>query len=242
MTGRNHHTIPDAIGSNVTLRAWSLKQTSNWLNTPVRPRRLNPTPSRSEKPIGAVICVPPILDWKIVNKSRNIAPIANHDHLMPARAPIDTDACRFIDVQHAKRRPRVNKNPEPVGMDGDGYNGHQIAPVTRVRKFYSRHAMSSSRGTRSTDGILLGSISRALLSTSFPESPTATKVSFTTATYFPAYFVTSSLKWSTIQRSSLSIVFSLLLQTLFDLNSKLSAVCESTLSRVNCSDLIGVSP
>ena len=66
------------------------------------------------------------LDRKIVNKSGNIAAVANDDHLMPASAPIDADSCRFVDGQHAKRRARVDKNPEPVAMNGDGYNGHQI--------------------------------------------------------------------------------------------------------------------
>jgi hypothetical protein len=80
--------------------------------------------------------------------------------------------------------------------------------------------MSSSRGTRSTDGILLGSISRALFSTSLPESPTATNVSFTTATYLPAYFVTNSLKWSTIQRSSLSMILSLWFLTSIQIHYK----------------------
>src|SRR5262245_15174459 len=206
MTDRNHHTESGAIGSKVTLRAWSLKQTSNWLNTPVRPRKPNTETLRETDRRCDLHTAD--LDRKIVNKSGNIATISNDNHLMPASAPIDTDSCRFVDGQHAKRRAGVDKNPEPVRMDRDRDNGHQIGLVTRVRKFYNRHAISSSRGTRSTDGILLGSISRALLSTSFPESPTATKVSFTTAIYFPAYFVTSSLKWSTIQRSSLSIVFS----------------------------------
>jgi hypothetical protein len=59
------------------------------------------------------------LDRKIVNESGNIATVANDDHLMPASAPIDADSCRFVDGQHAKRRARVHKNPEPVPMEGD---------------------------------------------------------------------------------------------------------------------------
>ena len=70
----------------------------------------------------------------------------------------------------------------------------------------NRHTISSSLGTLSTDGIFSGSTSRALVSTSRRESPTATSVALTTATYLPAYLVTSSLKCSTIQRSSLSML------------------------------------
>src|SRR4030042_5996042 len=83
-----------------------------------------------------------------------------------------------------------------------------IVETKNIRELYKRHAISSSRGIWSTDGILRGSISRALSSTSLPSSPTATNSSFTTATYLPAYLSTSSLKCSTIQRSSLSIAVS----------------------------------
>ena len=67
-------------------------------------------------------------------------------------------------------------------------DGHDIPSVQGIGKFYKRHTMSSSRGTRSTEGIFSGAMARALSSTSFPESPTATSVSFTTATYLPGVF------------------------------------------------------
>ena len=82
----------------------------------------------------------------------------------------------------------------------------------------NRHTISSSLGTLSTDGIFSGSTSRALVSTSRRESPTATSVSLTTATYLPAYLVTSSLKCSTIQRSSRSIFNSICTERFFSLS------------------------
>jgi len=162
------------------------------------------------------------LDRQIMNESRNRAAVANHDHLSPAALPVDADAHRFVDFQQTKCRPRVDKRPELMALDRQGNDGHQKASMARVGKFYSRHTISSSRGTRSTEGILLGSMSRALVSTSLPVSPTATSVSFTTATYLPAYCVTSSLKCSTIQRSSLSMIFPLWVSATFTIGPSLT--------------------
>src|SRR4030042_2355575 len=80
--------------------------------------------------------------------------------------------------------------------------------MENIREFYKRHAISSSRGTVSTEGILSGYFSLAINSTSTSFSPTATSCSLTTAIALPGYLSTSSLKCSTIQRSSLSIAVS----------------------------------
>ena len=76
--------------------------------------------------------------------------------------------------------------------------------------------MSSSRGTRSTDGILLGSISRALLSTSFPESPTGNQSLIYYGDIFPGIFRHQLAEVVDNPRSSLSIVFSFCSRYAFD--------------------------
>jgi hypothetical protein len=149
------------------------------------------------------------LDRNIVNKARNIAAVANDDHLSPAALPVDPHISGFSGADHAEGGSRIHVNPDFVILDRDRDDRHQVAFVQRVRELDNRHTISSSLGTLSTDGIFSGSTSRALVSTSRRESPTATSVSFTMATYFPAYLVTSSLKCSTIQRSSRSMFISL---------------------------------
>src|SRR5712691_6801370 len=148
------------------------------------------------------------VDGEIVKIRRNKTAITNNDHLSPAPVPIDAEAVRLIDAQESKSSPRIDKGPDFVGKNRERNDGHDIPFVQGIGEFYKRHAISSSRGTRSTEGIFSDVMARALSSTSFPESPTATSVSFTTATYLPAYLVTSSLKCSTIYRSSLSIISS----------------------------------
>jgi hypothetical protein len=148
------------------------------------------------------------LDGEIVKIHGDKVSIANHNHLLPSALPVYADADCIICAQNGKGGARINEDPNSVAKNPNWNYWQEIASVKSVREFYNRHAISSSRGTRRTDGILRGSISRALSSTSFPESPTATNASFTTATYLPAYLSTSSLKCSTIQRLSLSIAIS----------------------------------
>src|SRR4030067_1278580 len=147
-------------------------------------------------------------DGEVVKICRDKASVANDNHLVPPLLPIYSDAACIIYAQNGKGGSRINKDPNSMAKNCNGNYRQEITFVKGVWEFYKRHAISSSRGTRSTDGILWGSISRALSSTSLPVLPTATNFSFTTATYLPEYFVTSSLKCSTIQRSSLSITAS----------------------------------
>jgi hypothetical protein len=149
------------------------------------------------------------LNEQIVKENRNKTAIANYDHLPATVLPIDTHVVRLRGTDHTERSPRIHVDPDFMILDRDRDNRQQVAFVTRVSKFDSRHTISSSLGTRRTDGILSGWTARALVSTSRRESPTATNCSFTTATYLPAYFVTNSLKCSTTQRSSLSMIVSL---------------------------------
>src|SRR5438132_5702739 len=148
------------------------------------------------------------MDGEIVYIGRNKTAITNHNHLSPAPCPVNAEAVYLIDAQEHKDGPRIDKGPDFVSKNRDRNDGHDIPFVQGIGEFYKRHAISSSRGTRSTEGIFSGAMARALSSTSLPESPTATRASFTTATYLPAYLVTSSLKCSTTHRSSLSITFS----------------------------------
>ena len=163
----------------------------------------------------------------------NKASVANHNHLLHTTFPIYSDTVCVICAQDSEGCSGINKNPDPMVENGNRDDRHQVTFVKGVREFYKRHAISSSLGIRSTEGILWGSIARALSSTSLPESPTATSFSFTTETYLPGYLVTSSLKCSTIQRSSLSIAFSWRLfgksKLLFI--PKLSDFCKSIIDR-----------
>ena len=134
--------------------------------------------------------------------------ITNHNPLSLATCPVDAKAVCLIDTQERIDGPRTDKDLDFVGKDRDRDHGHCIPLVQGIREFYKRHAISSSQGTRSTEGIFSGAMAQVLSSTSLPESPTAISVSFTTTTYLPAYLVTSSLKCSTIHRSSLSIMAS----------------------------------
>jgi hypothetical protein len=145
-------------------------------------------------------------DRDIMNEDRNETAVADDHHLQPATLPVDSHISGLSSIDHAEGGPRIHVDPYFMILDRDRDDRHQVAFVKRVREFDSRHTISSSLGTFSTDGIFLGSTSRALVSTSRRESPTATRVSFTTATYLPAYFVTSSLKCSTTHRSSLSMI------------------------------------
>ena len=149
------------------------------------------------------------LDWEVMDKSRNKASVADYDHLRPAALPVYPYVSGLSGIDNGKGSPRIDEEPEFVILDRNGDDRHQVAFMKGVWELDKRHTISSSLGTRSTEGIFWGSISLALVSTSRRDSPTATSVSFTTATYLPAYFVTSSLKCSTTQRSSLSMVISL---------------------------------
>lgn len=73
-------------------------------------------------------------------------------------------------------------------------------------RYDKRHTVSSSRNTRSTEGMCAGVMLRALSSTSVPATRIATSVARTTATHVPASVVTSAQPCSTIQRSSMSIM------------------------------------
>jgi len=148
-------------------------------------------------------------DCEVVDKSWNKAPIADHNHLRPAALPVDPHVSGLCGVHNAEGGSRINEDPDLMVPDRDRDDRHQVAFMKGVWELDRRHTISSSRGTLSTEGIFRGSASRAFVSTSRRDSPTATSFSFTTATYLPAYFVTNSLKCSTIQRSSLSIISSL---------------------------------
>jgi len=136
---------------------------------------------------------------------RNETAIAYHNHLSSAAFSIAAEAMRLIDMQERKDGSGIDKGPEFVRKNSERDDGHSIPLVQGIGEGHKRHIMSSSRGTRGTEGIFPGAIARAVSSTSLPEFPTAASVLFTTATYLPAYLVTSSLQCSTIQRSSLAI-------------------------------------
>jgi len=75
------------------------------------------------------------LERKVMNESWNIASVANDDHLLLAASPVDADAHSLVNGQHTERRSGIDKNPELMAIDRDGNDGHQIAPMTRLRKF-----------------------------------------------------------------------------------------------------------
>src|SRR3990172_4514178 len=155
------------------------------------------------------------LNLKIMDICRDKASVAYYNHLQSAFVPINSQPGSFCCTDDAESGPGIYKHPDTRIKQSNRNDGHHNALMQDIRKFYNRHTISSSRGIRMTEGILSGAIARAFSSTSLRESPTATRASLTTATYFPAYLVTSSLKCSTIQRSSLSI-----LNPPFDLKSK----------------------
>ncbi len=147
-------------------------------------------------------------DGEIMKIDWNKTAISNNNHLLLASLPLNTYTFSLFGIDNIISRAGINIYPKNMPQNIDWDNGHQVSLMRYIGKFYKRQAISSSRGTLNTDGIFLGSISLAFFSTSILVSPTAASCSFTTATYLPAYFSTSSLKCSTIQRSSLSIVFS----------------------------------
>jgi len=55
------------------------------------------------------------LDGEIVNKSRDIAAVANDDHLPAATLPVDSNARRLVNGKHAERRPGIYKNLDLMG-------------------------------------------------------------------------------------------------------------------------------
>ena len=58
----------------------------------------------------------PNFNCELVNKNWNIAAVPNNDHLASAALPIDSGTIRFVHAQQAKGRPRINKNPELMGV------------------------------------------------------------------------------------------------------------------------------
>src|SRR5262245_9261877 len=100
---------------------------------------------------------------------RNKTAITNHNPLSPATCPVDLETVCLIDAQERKNSLRIDKGPACVGQNRDGDHGHCISLVQCIGEFYKKHAISSSRGTRSTEGIFSGSMARVLSSTSFPE-------------------------------------------------------------------------
>src|SRR3989338_4600167 len=150
----------------------------------------------------------PDLDRKLMNEVRNKTSIADYDHLGFTALPLYPHISSLCGVYHAEGGSRIDEDPDFMVPDRNRDDRHQVAFMKGVWELDKRHAISSSLGTLSTEGIFWGSISRAFVSTSRRDSPTATSASFTTATYLPAYFVTSSLKCSTTQRSSLSMIIS----------------------------------
>jgi hypothetical protein len=147
------------------------------------------------------------LDRKVLDINGYETSVTHYNHLPSPLLPIDSETMCLIYVQNGKNSSGIHVDPHSVVKDRNGNYWEKVVFMKCVREFDKRQAISSSRGTRSTDGILCGSISRALASTSVPDSPTATTLSLTTAIYLPAYLLTSSLKCSTSQRSSLSMAF-----------------------------------
>lgn len=91
---------------------------------------------------------------KVVNIGRYKTPVTYHNHLGPAPLPVYADTVCVIYTQNGEHCSRINVDPNSVVKNCDGNYWQQVAFMNCVREFYKRQTISSSRGTRSTDGIL----------------------------------------------------------------------------------------
>lgn len=99
------------------------------------------------------------LNREIVNIGWDKAPVPYNNHLGLPFLPVNAKSICFICLQDGEHGSRVNIDPDPVAKNRNWNDWQQVTFVRGVREFYKRQAISSSRGTRSTDGILCGSIS-----------------------------------------------------------------------------------
>src|SRR5262245_40209896 len=90
-------------------------------------------------------------DRNIMNEDRNETAVADDHHLQPATLPVDSHISGLSSIDHAEGGSRIHIDPYFMILDRDRDDRHQVALVKRVREFDSRHTISSSLGTFSTD-------------------------------------------------------------------------------------------